>query len=480
MAVTVRTVDGAEERIEVRPGTCADVIVDLGLCDLPSGRFRVWFGDTDVASRELFQFDGKLLVVARIGIHPSTSVSPRVPLSLQTGQGEIRATSLPTTAAPAGPRPPDPRFEPVFAFLYGLKCAARALFRAVPVTLVYWLLLLLAAFIGGGLLALVALGAAVALAFVVGWLGSQGHMRAPRATFMESLFGRVCAVAGIVATLSLGFGGVGRAPLDVLRDATRTTSSRTSRNSTPRAQAPTAARNKPTGRPSGRPSTPKPITPARPTFPASAKGAAPSGASSLASEQATQIQPNSPRAALPLNPTLRQGTIQARPASPVGSRRAAPPRGRPSSAMPAGRPGATSLARAPTFPAKPELKPAPVRPAESKSVPADVPETPVRAQPPVLAEPEKLRSEQQVVESAPAPAPAARTPVTVTVHIAAYPGNCVVSIDGKPAGTTPFDYPLLTGPHEFTFTWPTIGRSRTFRRTIVEGDSLFITTGPGK
>ena len=183
---------------------------------------------------------------------------------------------------------------------------------------------------------------------------------------LESLLGRACAIAGIVAIFSLGFRGAERTPLDVSRGETNTTN--------------------------------PPIDVSAPTAPAS-----------------------------------------------TGTR------------------------------ATPSLPP---RPADAPSVPTSVPEVPARVESPLLTEPGKPRSEQPALENTRAAPPAPSTPVWV--HIAAYPGNCEVTIDGQRAGTTPFGTMLLPGPHDFRFRWPTINRTRTLRRSISEGDKVFVTPGGGQ
>jgi Flp pilus assembly protein TadD len=65
MAVRVRTIEGTEEQIEVRPGTCADILIDLGLCSLPPGAFRVWQDGRDVTGCQLAECDGATLVIRR-------------------------------------------------------------------------------------------------------------------------------------------------------------------------------------------------------------------------------------------------------------------------------------------------------------------------------------------------------------------------------------------------------------------------------
>lgn len=45
-------------------------------------------------------------------------------------------------------------------------------------------------------------------------------------------------------------------------------------------------------------------------------------------------------------------------------------------------------------------------------------------------------------------------PRTVSVNVAAQPGNCTVSINGIPAEVTPFSRELVIGSHDFEFRWP--------------------------
>jgi len=47
-------------------------------------------------------------------------------------------------------------------------------------------------------------------------------------------------------------------------------------------------------------------------------------------------------------------------------------------------------------------------------------------------------------------------PRAVTVQVAAVPGNCVVSVDGREVGPTPFPLEIVVGTHQFTFDWTAI------------------------
>lgn len=76
MAVTVRTLEGTEERVEIRPGTCLDVIIDLGLCSLPPRAFRVLRDGLDVSDRRISECDGALLIIRRAGEEPTRPSIP--------------------------------------------------------------------------------------------------------------------------------------------------------------------------------------------------------------------------------------------------------------------------------------------------------------------------------------------------------------------------------------------------------------------
>ncbi len=56
-----------------------------------------------------------------------------------------------------------------------------------------------------------------------------------------------------------------------------------------------------------------------------------------------------------------------------------------------------------------------------------------------------------------------RLPVSFPVQIAATPGNCRVSIDGRFVDVTPFQARIVAGEHELEFFWPGVGQ--TIRRT---------------
>jgi hypothetical protein len=49
-------------------------------------------------------------------------------------------------------------------------------------------------------------------------------------------------------------------------------------------------------------------------------------------------------------------------------------------------------------------------------------------------------------------------PRAVTVQVAAVPGNCIVSVDGREVGPTPFPLQIVVGTHQFTFDWSAIGQ----------------------
>ena len=60
-------------------------------------------------------------------------------------------------------------------------------------------------------------------------------------------------------------------------------------------------------------------------------------------------------------------------------------------------------------------------------------------------------------------------PQAVNVRVAAQPGNCKVSINGRMIDETPFTQPLIPGRYEFRFEWPALGETRTLVEAISAG-----------
>jgi hypothetical protein len=54
--------------------------------------------------------------------------------------------------------------------------------------------------------------------------------------------------------------------------------------------------------------------------------------------------------------------------------------------------------------------------------------------------------------------PIANLPRAVQVQVAAVPGNCTVSINGREVGPTPFGVQIVVGTHDFHFDWSALGR----------------------
>jgi len=50
-------------------------------------------------------------------------------------------------------------------------------------------------------------------------------------------------------------------------------------------------------------------------------------------------------------------------------------------------------------------------------------------------------------------------PVLMEIQIAAAPGNCRVTIDGRFVDTTPFSMQISAGDHRFEFFWPSLGKT---------------------
>jgi len=57
-------------------------------------------------------------------------------------------------------------------------------------------------------------------------------------------------------------------------------------------------------------------------------------------------------------------------------------------------------------------------------------------------------------------------PAVAKFRVAAQPGNCKVSINGRQIDETPFDQQLVPGSYEFKFEWPALQKSRTVTENI--------------
>ncbi len=70
-------------------------------------------------------------------------------------------------------------------------------------------------------------------------------------------------------------------------------------------------------------------------------------------------------------------------------------------------------------------------------------------------------------------------PRAVSVHIAANPANCRVSIDGRFVDTTPTTQKLVLGEHDLQLEWPALGRSTKFTERILrDGQRIFKSISP--
>ena len=66
----------------------------------------------------------------------------------------------------------------------------------------------------------------------------------------------------------------------------------------------------------------------------------------------------------------------------------------------------------------------------------------------------------------------------VTIQVAAAPGNCRVSIDGRFVDVTPFGVAIVRGEHEIVFDWPGLGQTITRTERVVQDGQRFFVTAP--
>ncbi len=65
-------------------------------------------------------------------------------------------------------------------------------------------------------------------------------------------------------------------------------------------------------------------------------------------------------------------------------------------------------------------------------------------------------------------------PRAVTITVGAFPGNCLVSIDGHERQEIPITTSIVVGRHQFQFEWPGLGTSLTTSESIqTDGQSVF-------
>lgn len=70
-------------------------------------------------------------------------------------------------------------------------------------------------------------------------------------------------------------------------------------------------------------------------------------------------------------------------------------------------------------------------------------------------------------------------PAAIEVQIAATPGNCRVSIDGRFVDVTPFRARLVAGEHDIEFFWPTLGRTVRRSERVTRADQRIFASAEG-
>ena len=97
-----------------------------------------------------------------------------------------------------------------------------------------------------------------------------------------------------------------------------------------------------------------------------------------------------------------------------------------------------------------------------------------------LSAPEVFLSQQATVTVASGETRRLSAPTVANVQIAAAPGNCRVSIDGRFVDVTPLQLRMAGGDHEFLFEWPASGASLTVNERIVRDGQRIFATAPSQ